>query len=100
VRFGEDAPRPRAVAVIPRIQLHDPSGIRFRGTEQASRHPPADGRFGSVGQYHQRYRSRSPYGNATALRPHLAAADDGIWPEDGQVTWRRHLAERRNAERL
>ncbi len=97
LRQRQDAPRSRAVAVLPRIQLHDPAGLRFRRACQALRLPPADGRFGPVGQYRQRHRSRSPHGDAAALRADLAAADDLLRRQDGQVGYRRGLAECRHA---
>ena len=55
----EAAARSRAAAVLPRIQLHDPAGLRFRRALQALRLPLADGRLGPVGQYRRRHRSRA-----------------------------------------
>ena len=90
----------RPVAVVPRVQLHDPAGLRLRGTEQALRHAAADGRLGPVGQHHQRHRPRPQDGNATTLRADLAPADDFVRSEDGQVAQRSGVAQRRHAEPL
>jgi len=43
LRLGEDAARPPAGAVVPRIQLHDPASLRFRRAQQAHRLRAADG---------------------------------------------------------
>ena len=61
VRLGEAAARAPAGAVVPRIQLHDPAGLRLRRAEQAHRLRPADGRLRPVGQHRQRHRSRPPH---------------------------------------
>ena len=45
----------RAVAVLPRIQLHDPAGLMiFVELNKRYGHAPANGRLGSVGQHHKR----------------------------------------------
>ena len=70
--------------IIPRIQLHDPAGLRFRRTQPALRLRAADGRLRSVGQYRQRHRSRPPAGKRAALRAHLAAHHHVLGRQDGQ----------------
>ena len=56
----EVAARPRAVAVVPRVQLHDPAGLRLPGAAPPLRLPAADGRLGPVGQHRQRHRPDPP----------------------------------------
>ena len=73
LRFGEDAARPPAGAVVPRIQLHDPAGLRLRRAEQAHRLRAADGRLRPVGQHRQRHRSRPAHAERAAVRADLAA---------------------------
>ncbi len=70
--IGEAAARARAGAVLPRIQLHDPAGLRLRRAGPALRLHPADGRLGPVGQHRQRHRPRPPHGHAAALCPRPA----------------------------
>ena len=77
LRLGEAAPRARAAADLPRIQLHDPPGLRFPGAGAAPRLPAADGRLGPVGQHRQRRRARPPRRRPRALRPDLAADHHG-----------------------
>ena len=50
--------RARPAAELPRIQLHDPAGLRFRGAVPPLRLPAAMRRLGPVGQHRQRHRSR------------------------------------------
>ena len=69
---------------LPRIQLHDPPGLRLRRAGAALRLPPADGRLRPVGQHRQRHRSRPPHGTAPALRPHLPADHHLVRRQDGQ----------------
>ena len=61
VRLGQAAARAPAGTVVPRIQLHDPAGLRLRRALQAHRLRAADGRLGPVGQHRQRHRSRPPH---------------------------------------
>src|SRR3546814_6909489 len=46
LRLGQAAARSRAIAVVPRIQLHDSPGLRLPRTRAARRLPAPDGRFG------------------------------------------------------
>ena len=71
VRLGEDAARPPAGALVPRIQLHGAAGLRFRRTQQAHRLHFADGRLRSVGQHRQRHRSRPPHDERATVRADL-----------------------------
>ena len=96
----EAAARPRAGAVLPRIQLHDPAGLRFRRAVPPLRLHAADGRLGPMGQHHQRHRSRPPHGHAAALRPDLPAAHHVVGRQDGQDRRRRRLAQRGHAVAL
>ena len=57
LRQRQAAARPRAAADLPRIQLHDPAGLRFPRAVAPRRLPAADGRLGPVGQYRQRHRA-------------------------------------------
>ena len=61
--FGQAPARARARAVVPRIQLHDPAGLRLRRAGAALRLPPADGRLRPVGQHRQRHRPRPAHGH-------------------------------------
>ncbi len=72
--FGEAQARAPARAVVPRVQLHDPAGLRFRRAQQALRLRAADGRLGPVGQHRQRHRSRPSHDERPAVRADLAAA--------------------------
>ncbi len=96
LRLGQAAAGARAAADVPRIQLHDPAGLRFRGAVQASRLHPADGRLGSVGQYRQRHRARTPSARSRAVRADHAAPDHLVRGEDGQDRKRRGLAQCRD----
>ena len=58
LRQRQAAARPRAAADLPRVQLHDPPGLRLPRAVAARRLPAADGRLGPVGQYRQRHRAR------------------------------------------
>ena len=60
LREREVAARPRAVAVVPRVQLHDPAGLRLPRAQPPRRLPAADGRLGPVGQHRQRHRPHPP----------------------------------------
>ncbi len=60
--------------------------------QQALWLPLADGRLGSVGQHHQRHRSRPPHFRRAAVRAHLAADHDLVGREDGQDRGRCGLA--------
>ncbi len=73
LRLGQAAARPRAGAVVSRIQLHDPAGLRLRRTAQAHRLRAADGRLRPVGQHRQRHRSRPAHAERAAVRADLAA---------------------------
>ena len=68
-RIGEAAARPRAAALVPRVQLHGPAGVRLPGARAPLRVPPADGRLGPVGQHRVRGRTR-----ATSLGPGACTA--------------------------
>ena len=59
---------------LPRVQLHDPAGLRLPGAGAAPRLRPADGRLRPVGQHRQRRRAGPPRRRARAVRPDLAAA--------------------------
>ena len=100
LRQREAAPRPRAAADVSRIQLHDPPGLRLSGARAPPQLHPADGRLGPVGQHHQRRRARPPHRRARAVRPHLAAADDGVGRQDGKIRLGLGLAQRGPAQRL
>ena len=73
LRLGEDAARAPAGAVVPRIQLHDPAGLRLRRAEQAHRLRAADGRLRPVGQHRQRHRPRPAHVERATVRADLAA---------------------------
>ena len=89
------AARARAGAVVPRIQLHDPAGLRLRRAGPPLRLHAADGRLRPVGQHRQRHRSRPPHGHAAALRADHAAAHHRVGRQDGQDRGRRGVAQRR-----
>ena len=91
---------PRAGALLPRIQLHVPAGLRFRRALQALRGDAADGRLRPVGQYRHRHRSRPAHGARAALRSDLAAHHHGVRRQDGQDRRRRGLARRDDARAL
>ena len=65
LRQRQAAARARAAADLPRVQLHDPAGLRLPGARPAPRLRAADGRLRPVGQYRQRRRAR-PAGRRTA----------------------------------
>ena len=65
--LGEAPARARARAVVPRVQLHDPAGLRLRGAQPPLRLRAADGRLRPVGQHRQRHRSRPAHGNAASF---------------------------------
>ena len=96
VRLGEDAARPPAGAVVPRIQLHGAAGLRLRRTQQALRLHPADGRLRPVGQHRQRHRSRPPHEQCATVRAHRAADHHIVGRQDGQDRRRRGVAQRRS----
>ena len=98
--FGEAAARARAGAVVHRVQLHVPAGLRFRRAQPPLRLRAADGRLGPVGQHRHRHRSRPAHGHAAALRAHRAAAHHRLGREDGQDGGGRRLAQRRHADPL
>ena len=60
LREREVAPRPRAAAVVPRVQLHDPPGLRLPRAQPPRGLPAADGRLRPVGQHRQRHRPHPP----------------------------------------
>ncbi len=95
--FGQAAARPRARAVVSRIQLHVPAGLRLRRAAPALRLHAADGRLRPMGQHRHRPRPRPPHGNRAALRPHLAADHHRFRRQDGQDRRRRDVARRRDA---
>ena len=97
LRFGEDAAGARAGAVVPRVQLHDPAGLRLRRALQAHRLHPADGRLRPVGQHRLRHRPRPAHGHRPALRPHLPADHHRLGRQDGQDRRGRGVAQRRHA---
>ena len=96
--LGEDAARPAAGAVVPRIQLHDPAGLRLRRAEQAHRLRAADGRLRPMGQHRQRHRPRPPHVERAAVRADRAADYDELGRQDGQDRGRRGVAQRRHGE--
>ena len=98
--IGEAAPRSRPGAVLHRIQLHDPAGLRLRRALPALWLRPADGRLRSMGQHRQRHRPRPPDGNAAALCPDDAADHHRLGRQDGQDRGRRDLAQPGDAEPL
>ena len=57
LRERQAAARPRAADDLPRVQLHDPPGLRLPRAVAARRLPAADGRVRPVGQYRQRHRA-------------------------------------------
>ena len=98
VRLGEAAARAPAGAVVPRIQLHDPAGLRFRRALQAPRLRAADGRLRPVGQHRQRHRSRPAHAQRAAVRADRAADHDLLRRQDGQDRGRRGVAQCRPGE--
>ena len=97
VREREVAARPRPVAVVPRVQLHDPAGLRLPRAPPPRGLPAADGRLRPVGQHRQRHRPHPPGRRRRGLRPDLAAPHHRRRRQDGQVGRRRRLAQRRDA---
>ena len=91
---------PRAGAVVPRVQLHVPAGLRLHRALQALRRDAADGRLRPVGQHRHRHRSRPAHGARAVLRPDLAAHHHGVRRENGQDRRRRGLARRGDARAL
>ncbi len=100
LRLGQAAARAPAGAVVPRIQLHDPAGLRLRRAQQALRLRAADGRLGPVGQHRQRHRPRPPHAQCASVRADHAADHDRVGRQDGQDRRRRGVARCRHAERL
>ena len=82
---------------LPRIQLHDHAGLRFRRAVPALWLPPADRRLGPVGQHRQRHRSGPPRGERAAVRPDHAADHHRLRRQDGQDRGGRRVAQRRHA---
>ena len=74
LRERQVAARPRPVAELPRVQLHDPAGLRLPRAPPPRRLPAADGRLRPVGQHRQRHRPDPPRRRRRGLRPDLAAA--------------------------
>ena len=97
--FGEAPARARPGALVPRVQLHDPAGLRFRRASPPPRLRAADGRLRPVGQHRQRHRPRPPHGHRAALRAHLPADHHLLRRQDGQDRAGRGLAERRRSSR-
>ena len=85
---------------LPRVQLHDPAGLRLPRAPPPRGLPPADGRLGPVGQHRQRHRPHPPRRGGGGLRADLAAPHHLRRPQDGQVAGRRRLAQRRDARAL
>jgi tyrosyl-tRNA synthetase len=98
LREREIAPRPGAIAQLPRIQLHDPAGLRFPRAEPPLRLPGAVRGLGPVGQYRQRDRPDAARARRGDLRADDAAPDNVGRQEDGQIRLGRDLAQRRDAE--
>ena len=73
LRFGQAAARPRAAADLPRIQLHDPAGLRFPASCRGARLPAAARRLRPVGQHRQRRRAGRRDRRRRGLRPDHAA---------------------------
>ena len=84
---------------LPRVQLHDPAGLRLPRAPPPRGLPPADGRLRPVGQHRQRHRPHPPGRRRRGLRPDLAAARHRRRRQDGQDRRRRRLAQRRDADR-
>ncbi len=100
LRQRQAAARPRAAADLPRIQLHDPPGLRLPGAVAARRLPAAAGRVGPVGQYRQRHRAWPPDRRHRAVRRDDAADHHRRRRQDGQDRAGRGLAQRRPAQPL
>ena len=67
--FGEAAAGARPGAVVPRIQLHVPAGLRLRRAAPALRLRVADGRLRPVGQHrHRRSISAGAWGRRSSTR--------------------------------
>ena len=94
-REGEARERP--AVQLPRIQLHDHAGLRFRGALPPLRLPAAIERFGSMGQHRGRHRSRPPGREHTIVRADDAAHHHVVRREDGQDGGRRGVAQPRHA---
>ena len=58
---------------LPRVQLHDPAGLRLPRAPPPRGLPAADGRLGPVGQHRQRHRPDPPRRGRRGLRADLAA---------------------------
>ena len=92
--LGEAQAGPRPGAVVHRVQLHDPAGLRLRRAGAALRLQPADGRLRPVGQHRHRGGPRPAHGHAPALRPHLPAAHHLHRRQNGQDGGGRGVAQR------
>ena len=97
LRQRQAAARPRAAADLPRIQLHDPPGLRLPRAVAARRLPAADGRLRPVGQYRQRHRAGAPDRRHRGVRRHDAADHHRRRRQDGQDRAGRGVAQRRAA---
>ena len=99
--FGEAAARPRAGAVVPRIQLHDPAGLRLRRARTSATAASCRWAARTSGATSSTA-STSAAGWATPQLYALtcAAAHHGLGRQDGQDRGRRGLAQRRPAEPL
>ena len=89
LRERQVAARPRPDAELPRVQLHDPAGLRLPRAPPPRGLPAADGRLRPVGQHRQRHRPDPPRRRRRGLRPDLAAAHHLRRRQDGQVRRRR-----------
>ena len=100
--FGQAAARPRAGAVLHRVQLHAAAGLRLRGAGAPLRHAtcrwaaPTSGATSSPASISAGAccRRRCRLEERPALRAHLPAADDRVGRQDGQDRGRRGVAQR------
>ena len=100
LRQRQAAARPRAAADVPRVQLHDPAGLRLPRAVAARGCRAADGRVRPVGQYRQRHRAGAADRRDRAVRRDHAADHHRRRREDGQDGAGRGLAQRRAAQPL
>ena len=92
LRQRAPAPRPRAAADVPRIQLHDPAKLRLPRAGPAPWRSAANGRVGPMGQHRLGRRAGAADRGSAGVRSDDAADHDGRRRQDGQDGARRGVA--------